>query len=579
MKLTPYQKRATQRWTRSKADEMAVANGCWFDTQAATHVINFFKGFLRHSKGQWADEPFAPLKWQEDEVLRPLFGWKRPDGTRRYHTAYIEIPKKNGKSTLASGLSLYGLMADDEPGAEIYSAAATRDQASIVYREAATMVKKSPGLISKITLQESVKHMAFAKTNSIYKALSADAGSNEGLNIHFLIMDEMHAQRDDRFWNTLMYGGAARRQPLQVIITTAGVDQDSLCYEYHQKAMQIIEGTLQDDSFFAYVKSAEWAMRRLDAEIKRLQALQQQGQAAYLPPDMQAQLEALEAKKGLVWEDPVVWKEANPSLGQTISLESFREDFLKAKQSPRLQNAFKRYRLNLWTETEEQWLSTEHWAACGQPIDEDELVGQACYAGLDLASTSDLCALVLLFPDAGNAVLPFFWVPRETVMALLEKGDSTYKLWADQGYLLTTEGNVTDYDVIHAYIKELAERFDIKEIAIDRWNSSHLQTQLVADGFTVVPYGQGYASMNAPAKELERLILAHELRHSHHPVMTWTVANVAKEEDAAGNIKPSKSKSKKKIDGVVSLTMALGRSMVREMTQGSVYDTPGMLAL
>lgn len=569
MKLTVSQKRATERWTRSTADALAVANGCWFDTQAATHVVTFFKQFLRHSKGQWADAPFEPLPWQEQDVLRPLFGWKRPDGTRRYRIAYIEIPKKDGKSTLASGLSLYGLIADNEPGAEVYSAAASRDQAGIVYREAATMVKKSPGLASKIQLQESIKHMSFPAQDSIYKALCAEAGLNEGLNIHFLIMDEMHAQPNDKFWNTLMYGGAARRQPLQVIITTAGVDKDSLCYEYHSKAMQIIEGTLQDDSFFAYVRSAEWAIKRLDAQIKQLQGLSDEA----MTPEVKAQLEALETQKGLVWEDEAVWHEANPSLGHTITLDSFREDFLKAKQSPRLQNAFKRYRLNLWTETEEHWLPTDHWAACSGPIDMAALEGQACYAGLDLASVSDLCAFVLLFPDQGNTVLPFFWLPEETVKKLTEKGDNSYALWAQQGHIKLTPGNVTDYDVIHEDIRALAEQYDIKEIAIDRWNSTQLQTQLQGDGFDVVPYGQGYASMNAPSKELEKLILAHGVRHAQHPVLTWNVANVAKEEDAAGNIKPSKSRSKHKIDGVVALIMALGRAIVREPSATSIYDT------
>lgn len=551
MKLTVHQKKATERWIKSTADELAVANGCWFNTAAATRVCTFFEKFLRHSKGQqWAGEPFKLLKWQMDEVVKPLFGWMREDGTRRYRTAYIEIPKKNGKSTMCAGFALYGLVGDDEPGSEVYSAAASRDQASIVYREAASMVKSSPSLYKRIDLTESQKHMADARTNSWYKALSADVGTNEGLNIHFLIMDEMHAQKDDKFWSALMYGGAARRQPLQIIITTAGVDEESLCYEYHTKAMQVMRGTLQEDHFFAYVCSAEWAIEAAEKEDKEA-----------------------------CWRDPKVWRDANPSLGHTITEDSFQEAFKEATNSPRFENDFKRYRLNIWTQQEERWLPLDHWAACGEAFDADDLHGQICYAGLDLASTSDLCAFVLYFPAYGNTALPIFWVPEDTVKTLAEKGDTSYDMWVKQGFLRTTEGNVTDYDVIRRDINELSELFDIQEIAIDRWNSSHLQTQLITDGFEIVPFGQGMASMSAPSKELERLIIGHEIRHGNHPVLTWNVGNVAAQRDAADNIKPSKAKSKKKIDGVVALIMALGRAMVRPEDTGSVYNTRGILVL
>src|SRR5262245_45022372 len=549
-KRTAHQRRDTQRWTRSQSDAMAVANGCWFDTQAAGRVVTFFETFLRHSKGEWAGQPFKLLPFQRDDIIKPLFGWKRADGTRRYRTAYIEIPKKNGKSSLCSGLSLYGLLGDGEEGAEVYSAAASRDQAAIVYREAVNMVKASPGLYKRLTLMESQKHMLDKATKSIYRALSAEAGTNEGLNISMLIMDEMHAQPNDKFWNTLMYGGAARRQPLQVIITTAGVDPESLCYEYHTKAMQVMEGTLQDDSFFAYVRSAEWAMRRAEDD----------------------------AAKEACWKEEAVWHEANPALGSVISLDSFREDFQRAVQSPRLENAFKRYRLNIWTAQVERWLSMDHWLACGALMPESEFYGQPCWAGLDLASTSDLCALVLLFPTCGNAILPYFWVPEDTVTMLEVKGDPLYAMWQRQGHLRVTQGNVADYDVLRSDINALGKQFDIREIGIDRWNATQITTQLEGDGFEVVPFGQGYASMSAPAKELERLILAHELRHGNHPVMTWNVGNVAVQKDHAENIKPSKELSKKKIDGVVAMCMALGRAMVRP-EDTSVYDGRGILTI
>jgi phage terminase large subunit-like protein len=544
------QRRATERWTHSVADQLAVANGCWFDVPAATRVCTFFERFLRHSKGEWAGQPFKLLPFQRDEIIKPLFGWKRADGTRRYRTAYIEVPKKNGKSSLCSGLALYGLLGDDEPGAEVYSAASTRDQAAIVYREAVNMVKASPGLKKRLTLVESQKHMADQGTKSWYKALSADAGSNEGMNIHFLIMDEMHAQQSDAFWNALMYGGAARRQPLQIIITTAGVDPESLCFEYHTKAMQVMEGSVQDDGFFAYVRSAEWAMRRTNDD----------------------------AEKEVCWKDEQVWHEANPALGSVISLESFREDFTRAVQSPRLENAFKRYRLNIWTSQVERWLSMDHWLACGEQLDPTELLGQPCWAGLDLASVSDFCALVLWFPDAGNAILPFFWVPEDTVRMLEVKGDPLYDLWVRQGHLRATPGNVTDYEYIYQTILELSQQYDVQEIAYDRWNASHIVTQLQGAGLNLTGFGQGFASMAAPCREFERLLTGKELRHGNQPVMTWCVGNVAVQQDAAGNLKPNKALSKRKIDGVVAALMALGCVLVRP-EPGSVYDRRGILSI
>ena len=556
MRRTATQQRSTERWIARPgnphrlADEAASANGCWFDPGAGKHVVEFFARFLRHSKGEWAGEPFRLFKWQADHVIQPLFGWKRADGTRRYRTAYIEVPKKQGKSSMCSGLALYGLLGDGEAGSEVYSAAASRDQATIVYQEAVSMAKASPSLMARITLQPAIKRMFDEKTQSWYRALSADAGTNEGLNIHFLIMDEMHAQPNDKFWNTLMYGGAARRQPLMVIITTAGVDQDSLCYEYHTKAMQIQQGLIQDESFFAYVRSAEWAIARTEG-----------------------------AAKETCWKDPRVWKEANPSMGHTMSLESFREDFEKAVQSPRLENAFKRYRLNIWTQQEERWLPMDAWAACGDTYSEAELLGQVCYAGLDLASVSDFCAFVLWFPDAGNAILPYFWIPQETVNKLEAKGDPLYVNWVRHGYLQTTEGNITDYDVIREDIRELGERFQIREIAFDRYNSTQLITQLQGDSFECVAFGQGFLSMSAPSKEFERLILGHEVRHNNQPVMTWCVGNVAVQKDAAGNLKPSKALSKKKVDGVVAALMALGRILAREPEDENIYDTRGLIVL
>lgn len=557
MTLTASQARDTKRWTKSEADARAVQHGCWFDLAAGKRVVTFFETFLRHSKGAWAGQPFQLLKWQSEEVLKPLFGWMRADGTRRYRMAYIEVPKKQGKSTMAAGIALYALVADGEQGAEVYSAASTRDQATIVFREAETMQRMSPTLRRHILATPSTRQMAHRQSNSFYKALAAEAGPVEGLNISHLVMDEMHVQRDDRLWHALMYGGAARRQPLKIIITTAGVDQDSLCYEYHTRAMAMLRGTEFDESFFPYVKSAEWAMERAPKE-----------------------------RRDSVWHDEKVWHEANPSLGHTMSLESFREDYQAAVQSPRLENAFKRYRLNIWTEQDERWLPMEHWAQCGEAVVPTDLLGLPCYAGLDLATVSDLCALALLFPTAGNAILPFFWLPRAAAQERLEHGDSSYMDWARQGYLTLTEGDVTDYDMIRQAISGVSERdgqmgrapgslidqYDLRMLAIDPYNATQITTQLLSDGVPIERFRNGMLTMSPPSKELERLVTMHGLRHGHHPVLTWNAQNVSVERDGKDNIMPKKPNSRRKIDGITALVMALGLSIATPLEQGTVYD-------
>lgn len=510
---------------QSPADQRAVAEGCYFDIQAALRVRRFLAGFLRHSKGEWAGQPFELLDWQWREIVRPLFGWRRADGTRRFRRVGIWIPKKNGKSTLCSALALYLLIADGEAGAEVYSAAADREQAAIVYREAASMVKASPELTSRIEVLDAAKSLRFASQRATYKALSAESSTKEGLNIHGLIFDELHAQRSRDLWDCLAYGGAARRQPLSVSISTAGYDRDSIGYEQYRYAKGVLEGTIEDSAFFAYVA---------------------------------------EAGEGDDWTDPAVWRRANPSFGITVKADQFEADFREARVSPAKENAFRRYRLNQWTEQSTRWLALDRWDACAAPVDPESLRGQPCYAGLDLASTTDLASLVLLFPDGegGYDVLPYFWAPEEACKRREKMNKARIDAWARQGYLALTPGDVIDYDRIRARIAELAEIYAIREVAIDRWNATQLATQLQGEGLSVIAFGQGFASMSAPTKELEKLVLAKQIRHGGHPVLRWNASNVAVKQDAAGNLKPDKERSGEKIDGIVSLVMALGRAML-----------------
>jgi len=520
-----------EEWIRTDADERAVWDGCYFDVAAADRVGTFFPQFLRHSKGKWSGEPFDLLEWQWRDVIAPLFGWKRRDGTRRYRRGYIEVPKKNGKSALFSGLSLYLLVGDGEPGAEIYSAAVDRDQASIVYNESANMVEASSLLSRHLKVIRSTKRIVYHRTRSVYRALSADVPAKEGLNAHAVLLDELHAQKSRELWDTLRYAGASRTQPLFLSITTAGFDRHSICWEQHEYAQKVLDETIEDLAFFAYIAAA--------------------------PEEAD-------------WTDPAVWERANPSFGITISAEQFAEDCREAQETPARENSFRRYRLNQWTEQDVRWLSMKKWDACR--ADAVDLHKQTCFAGLDLSSTTDVSALVLVFPQEDRyRVVPFFCVPEEGARQRERKDRVPYLQWIRDGYIEATPGEVVDYDRIRAKIKELGQQYHIREIAIDRWNATQLATQLDGDGFNMVAFGQGYASMSAPTKKLEELILSQRLVHDGHPVLRWMASNVSIETDAADNWKPSKKKSPERIDGIVALIMGIDRATTQPAYTGSFF--------
>lgn len=506
--------------TKSKSSSESTAHNLTPEGQAKyERVVAFFEKVLRHSKGQNAGKPFILLPWQH-HVLRELFGRLNPDGTRQHRIGYIELPKKQGKSTTLAGIALYMTAFDSEPGAEVYGAAADREQASIIYREAASMVRASPALSKHLEVIDSRKTIVHKASNSFYRVLSADAFRAEGLNIHALLFDELHAQRDRRLWDALRYGGAARRQPLLLSITTAGYDRKSICWEQHAYAERCIADPATDPAFFGCIYAAS-------------------------PEDD--------------WKDPATWHKANPSLGETITVESFAADAREADQSPSKLNAFLRYRLNVWTTQDVRFLAPDAWAKCGGPL-RDKLEERQWYGGLDLASTTDLSALVLVSQDEDGTfdVMPFFWVPEANASERTLRDKVDYLGWIRDGHIRATDGNVTDYDVIRRDIVELSKQFDIRQVGIDRWNATQLATQLQGEGIDVVGFGQGYGSMSSPTKQLESLVLGDKIRHAGHPVLSWMAANVAVQSDHQGNIKPSKQKSTERIDGMVALVMALG---------------------
>jgi len=515
----------------------------YFDECAAQVAVNFFERLLHHSKGEWAGRPFILEAWQRDQIIRPLFGWKRSDGTRRYRRAYIEVPRKNGKSTLASGIALFLLFADDEPGAEIYSAAADRDQAGIVFDEAKTMVVNSPELDKRAQCFK--RSIIVQSTWSTYRVLSADAPTKHGFNAHGVIFDELHAQPNRDLWDVLNTSTGARRQPLMVMITTAGYDLNSICGEQHEYARQVLAGIIDDPEFFAFIAAAE-----MDDD----------------------------------WQDPEIWKKANPNLGISVKFDYLQAEAHRAAMSPAYQNTFRRLHLNQWTQQETRWMPIEAWDTCAQPINASLLENAGCYGGLDLASTSDIASFVLDFPgepgeEEHHAWLPFFWIPEENMIERARKDRVPYDAWVRDGLITATPGNVIDYAYIVAKIIEMGEQFNIKEIAFDRWGAFQISQQLEAARFTMVGFGQGFVSMSAPTKELLRLVLNGRLAHGGNPVLRWMADNMVVSTDPAGNVKPNKARSREKIDGIVAGTMALDRAIRHGNENKSVYEGRGLLEL
>lgn len=528
------------QWVRTKSDEAAEARGCYFDQAAAEHVRDWMAKYVRHSKGQFAGKPFELLDWQWDKLIAPVYGWKMPDGTRRFRRVATATPKKNGKSTLLAAIGLYMLCGDGEAGAEVYSAAADRGQASIIFNEAANMAEASDALLRRLKIKRAGKTITYPKLNGHYQALSADAYTKEGFNIHCLLFDELHTQKTRELWNTLRYGGAARRQPILWWISTAGIyDPTNLCYEQWQQAVAVQESRAVDISLHACM---------------------------------------YETPESADWTSEEVWKAANPSYGDTVNPREMREAFEEAQASPVNENNFRRYRLNQWVRQERRWISMSAWDRCAVQFDPAELEGQKCWIGLDLATTTDICAAAILFKRPGGKFLvkPRFWVPESSLRRREEENRTRLDEWVRTGLIKAIPGDVIRYDVVRADLNEEAERYKVREFAIDPWNATQIATDLQDDGFEVTYVRTGYASISAASKEFEKLVLSGSIEHGAHPALDWMIGNIATEQDASGNIKPSKRKSAEKIDGVVAIILALARAIATGGNKRSVYETRGI---
>ena len=663
-----------------------MAEDSRYDKSAADYAVGFIE-CLCHTKGTWAGKPFDLIDWQE-RIIRDLFGIIKKNGYRQFNTAYVEIPKKQGKqlaldtkiptpdgfttmgdlqigdtvfdengqpchvvaksevddteqayrltfrdgsfivagerhlwnverihddsimttgeifqskreiripavkdlpygekdgfhyidfidplsekvpmqsiqvdstshcylagesfvpthnSELAAAVALLLCCGDGEERAEVYGCAADRQQAAIVFDVAADMVRMCPALGKRVKILASQKRMVYAPTNSFYQVLSAEAYSKHGFNIHGVVFDELHTQPNRKLFDVMTKGsGDARMQPLYFLITTAGTDTQSICYETHQKALDILEGRKRDPTFYPVIYGAS-----ADED----------------------------------WTSPAVWKKANPSLGITVGIDKVMAACESAKQNPGEENSFRQLRLNQWVKQSVRWMPMREWDACAFKVDEDDLEGRVCYGGLDLSSTTDITAFVLVFPpmDADDKfmVLPNFWIPGDNIDLRVRRDHVPYDLWQRQGFLQTTEGNVVHYGYIEKYIERLGERFNIREIAFDRWGAVQMVQNLEGMGFTVVPFGQGFASMSPPTKELMKLVLEKKLAHGGHPVLRWNMDNIFIRTDPAGNIKADKAKSTEKIDGAIALIMALDRAIRCGNENGeSVYESRGLL--
>jgi phage terminase large subunit-like protein len=517
---------ACERHLRDMAE--GAARGLSWDREAALRAIQFFPAVLRHSKGRLAGQPFDLLPWQRF-VVGSIFGWKR-GGVRRFRTAFVSTARKNGKSTLEAGIGLKALIDENEPGAEVYSAATTRDQARIVFSEAERMRDASPALRRRI--HRTTNNLAVVNTASWFRPLSADASKMDGLNVFVALVDEVHEHPNSGVIDKLDTAMGARSEPLMYETTTAGVNRNSVCYQHWEFSRKVLEGAVPveaGDSWFAFIATVD------DDDD---------------------------------WRDELAWLKANPSLGSVLQVEDLRKEVALALELPAKQNAIRRLRLNQWTQQVVRWIPMEVWAEGSAPIDAAALRGRTCYGGLDLARINDLSSLALLFPPVMPGerwkVLWRHWCPDDDILERARRDRAPYDIWRDQGHLIATEGNTTDFAFVEAEILDLSRLYDIRELAFDRTFAGEIVRNLADEGMTLVEFGQGFQSMGPAAAEFMRRLLARELQHGADPVATWCASNVAVRTDPAANVKPDKERSTERIDPIVALIMAVGRSMASE---------------
>lgn len=500
-----------------------ASRGLMFSPKAAEHAIHFFK-FCRHSKGEWAGREIQLAPWQQFWQA-VIFGWFTDAGTRRYRTWYESVGRKNGKSTKLAGIGLYLFLADKEPGAEVYTAATKLEQAKITHSEAEMMVQQSPGLRQLVSIRNN--KLFIRGTQNKYVPLGADANTQDGLNVHGAIVDELHAHPTRALWDVLDTARGSRLNSLLYAITTAGFNQEgSICIEQQNYLIDILEGNIVDDSFGGVIYTLD---------------------------------------PGDDWLDKSNWIKANPNLGISVYLDDLKNAAKKAAGVPAALVNFLTKRLNIWTQQADSWLSLDDWDTGKAPIDETKLYGKRCYGGLDISSTTDLTAWVLVFPpqdgDKNWYVLARFFVPEDNIERREDKDRVPYSTWVRQGWITATPGNIVDQECIRQKILSDAAVFDIKEVAYDEWNAAKLATELMADHMTMVKIPQNFQMLTAPTKHLEGVVLSGIHQHGGNPVLRWCAGNVVLLRDTNDNYRPNKRKSRERIDGIVAEIMGLNRAL------------------
>ncbi len=504
----------------------------------AARVAEWVRNFTCHTKGEWAGKSFELAPW-ELEVVEGIFGPVDKSGKRLVRNAFIGIPRKNGKSTLGAALALYLLFADGENGAEVYSVAADREQARIVFGIASEMVETGRlGKFAKVRRNWiEVKRPGYPA--AMYRVLSSDAPTKHGLNPSGVIFDELHAQPNRELWDVLTTGQAARSQPLTIAITTAGFDRQTICWEQYDYGRKVRAKIVDDPSFYF----RWWGI-----------------------------------EEGQPWDDPATWQEVNPNYGESVSPSFLESEAKKAKHQPARQNTFRRLYLNEWTQSETRWIDAGAWNRTAGMVVEEQLRGKECCGGLDLANTSDIAALSWDFTasDGSHDAIWRFFIAADQLADLDKRTAGQASVWAREGFLTVTAGHVISLDAIHRQIDADAQKFQVRRIGFDPWNAQHFASECGDRGLEMVQVRQGYASLSGPTKELERLVLEQRYRHGGNPVMRWMIDNVVVKQDPAGNLKPDKEKSTEKIDGVVAAIIALDQSLRLEPKRRSAYEDRGL---
>lgn len=512
--------------------------GATFDKKAADQAVKWIEG-LRHFKGRWAGEPFYLLDWQQ-RLVREIFGWKL-NGARLYRNAYVEAPRKSGKTSLAAAIALYLAYGDGEAAPEVFFAAYDKDQAKLCYSTARYMLEQDADLYAQTVIYNSKSEMLLRDNpGGFLRCLSKESGKQYGLNPHGIVFDELMTQKTREMWDALSTAQGAREQSLQFNISTAGWDQLSVCFEQHELVRQISEGTTNDPTFFGVVYGAP-----MDAD----------------------------------WTDEKVWLAANPSLGQTASVDFYRERCTKAKNQPTEQNAFRTLLLSQWVGQAERFIPMEGWDACDDEPPKPD--GRRAYGGLDLSATTDLTAFAVV--SQRDQVLDIYchaFLPAEGIIDRERRDKAPYRVWAEQGFLTLTPGRTVDYGAVKASVRDAAEQFDLEVVEYDRWNATATVQELEAEGIRMEDLGQGFASQSAPCKELLRLILNEEIAHGGNPLLRWCASNVAARMDPAGNVKLDKDRSAHRIDPVQAVVNAIDGWMRfgQQPSSRSVYEDRGLIA-